>query len=355
MHRISLCPLPVNVPENIHTIIAPNHSSTLLAALWDMLLNDDDCDLKLVFDNNSFLSVHSNIVACCSDFLKAILHTQMKEANCDSVPLCLMDPIAVCEIIRFMYTGTIQFDGETILGLLEASDRLLVSSLKELLCEKLKTLLGVHNCLSVLEGADKFSCPELLDAAVVLVARWFGDVRNNEELLSLSSHCFLRVAQSHFIGCTTEELFQSVMLWVRHDEAARVQTLPELMEAVQLQLLDPALLATLRDDPFISLHCSHLINNAIDFQSNPKKRRIDEQGVFRSVERRGMTSLAVGSKVGKLVIQKLDHASLAWSLVEHESYEVESPAVAVQNVMVFVAGGRINGDITNNVAATTLC
>ena len=78
------------------------------------------------------MKVHSVVVAACSKTLKAMLSNGMRESKQEIIILRDISPIALRQLVRFMYTESLQIGPDSASALFVASDMLGMTSAKEL-------------------------------------------------------------------------------------------------------------------------------------------------------------------------------------------------------------------------------
>ncbi|KAK8720664.1 hypothetical protein OTU49_013175 [Cherax quadricarinatus] len=76
-------------------------------------------------------------------------------------------------ILDFIYTGRVILDNDNIQDILQASDLLLMTDLKELCIKFLMARIDVDNCLGILQFAQQFSCPRLVHFAQDFICQHF--------------------------------------------------------------------------------------------------------------------------------------------------------------------------------------
>ncbi|KAG7159515.1 Gigaxonin-like [Homarus americanus] len=91
-------------------------------------------------------------------------------------------------ILNFIYTGKVVLDNDNIQDILQASDLLLMSDLKELCIEFLMNRIDVDNCLGILQFAQQFTCPRLVHFAQDFIYEHFRhrQIVRTEEFRNLS-------------------------------------------------------------------------------------------------------------------------------------------------------------------------
>eukprot|EP00061_Rhincodon_typus_P007113 g28457.t1 len=101
---------------------------------------------------------------------------------------------------------------------------------------------AVHpdNCVGILRLADTHSLDSLRRRVQSYIIQNFPQVLNNEEFLELPAEILSDILRSDELHVTDEEqVFETVIRWVRYRELERLHQLPQVLRHVRLPLLDP--------------------------------------------------------------------------------------------------------------------
>ncbi|KAL9954901.1 hypothetical protein ACROYT_G042486, partial [Oculina patagonica] len=215
----------------------------------------------------------------------------MKESNQKQLSLQSVSFIAMSLILDYFYTREIVINDENVLDLLNASSFLLVTPVKNACIQVLSRRLGSDNCFSVLQIAEQFGADELAKRANDYIKTNFSHVVNNEEFVSLSREELIRFISSDDIQVEKEEeVYQSVLKWVKHDEANRAAALPELLKHLRKDSLQKGFLESeLTREPLLMVASSH-------GDPAPKKNKKSTKGAKRSKKGKSGKS-AVGQQL----------------------------------------------------------
>ena len=188
------------------------------------------CDAILEVEGRQ-LTTHRCVLAANSQFFYTMFSSGMKESNQKVLSLQSICFTSMSLILDYFYTREIVINDENVLDLLHASSFLLITPVKNACIQLLSRNLGSDNCFSFLQIAEQFGADELAKRANDYIRTNFFIVVNNEEFVSVSEKDLVR-----FISCDDidvekeEEVYQSVLKWVKYDEANRVAVLPELLK-----------------------------------------------------------------------------------------------------------------------------
>ncbi len=162
----------------------------------------------------------------------------MSESRQDVVTLREVDPSAIDLLIKFVYTGQVEVSEGNVQSLLPAATLLQLTEVQDSCCDFLRTQLDPGNCLGIMDFADLHSCQELLQEAQKYARKHFPEVKQSEEFTQLKAASVAELISSNELGVLSEEdVFEAVILWVKHDPENRVEYLPQLIEHVRYELL----------------------------------------------------------------------------------------------------------------------
>lgn len=195
------------------------------------------CDVTLKVEGRQ-LTTHRCVLAANSQFFYTMFSSGMKESNQKLLSLQSVSFTSMSLMLDYFYTREIVIDDENVLDLLNASSFLLVTPVKNACIQLLSKSLGGENCFSVLQIAEQFGAVELAKRAKDFIETNFSIVVNNEEFVSISQKDLVHLISSDDIQVEKEEeVYQSVLKWVKHDEAKRAPVLPELLKHLRTDSL----------------------------------------------------------------------------------------------------------------------
>ena len=247
------------------------------------------CDVILDVEGRH-LTTHRCVLAANSQFFYTMFGSGMKESNQKLLSLPSVCFTSLSLILDYFYTREIVINDENVLDLLNASSFLLVTPVKNACIQVLSRRLSSDNCFSVLQVAEQFGANELAKRANDYIKTNFSIVVNNEEFVSISQKDLARFISNDDIQVEKEEeVYQSVLKWVKHDEANRVQALPELLKHLRKDSLPKGFLESeLTREPLLMVASS-------DGDHAPKKAK-KTKGAKRSKKGKSGKS-AVGQQL----------------------------------------------------------
>lgn len=214
-----------------------NHADKAFDSLSTLRRQKMLCDVLLVADNIE-ISAHRAVLASCSPYFYAMFTGELTESKADRVVLQEIDGRALTLLVDFIYTAEVSVTEDNVQMLLPAANILQLVEVRDACCEFLQSQLHPSNCLGIRAFADLHACQQLQQYAQAYTEQHFSEVVQNEEFLNLTAAQVCQLICSDQLTVTSEEqVFESVMQWVRRDLATRQQFVSELVEHVRLPLL----------------------------------------------------------------------------------------------------------------------
>eukprot|EP00102_Acyrthosiphon_pisum_P019852 XP_016657062.1 PREDICTED: kelch-like protein 2 [Acyrthosiphon pisum] len=207
------------------------------------------------------------------------MFTNFGEKNKDHVVIRQLDSIILQLLVDFIYSGTILITKKNVQDLLAASNLLQLNDLKETCCEFFQKQLHPTNCLGIKAFADVHSCTKLLSSSELYIKQYFLKVVESEEFLSLSSEELVKLISCDELKVSSEEeVFESVLRWVKNELDSRKCFLPQLMEHVRLAFTsENYIIQKVLKEPILNncLKCKEYINEVLHFHF-PKRHESDQ-------------------------------------------------------------------------------
>ncbi|XP_021149966.1 kelch-like protein 38 isoform X3 [Columba livia] len=206
---------------------------------------------------------HRNVLASSSPYFKAMFCNDFRESRQAKVVLKGIDAEILDQIILYVYTGEILISTENVLCLLEAASMLQYAKLFEACSAYLQDKLTPDNCLSMTRLAKVLNCQSLNKKAKAMALKCFPEVASSEDLKDLCPLELIDYLGDDELCGEEEQVFETLMVWSRHDLQARQGYIQELFKKVRLQYVHPTFLF-------------HFIANDSLIQSSPTCRSILE-------------------------------------------------------------------------------
>ncbi|KAG8234651.1 hypothetical protein J437_LFUL006539 [Ladona fulva] len=247
------------------------------------------CDVTLIVDNQSF-SAHRIVLAATIPYFHAMFTHDMAERQQKDIKMEGIDAVALESLINFVYSGRVTIDHNNVQSLMLGASFLQLDKVRDACADFLSRRLHPQNALGIKSFADALSSSGLVRAADTFILKHFAEVAKGDEFLSLKPNQLLEFIKRDELHVISEEqVFESVMSWVRKDSTVRGPHLPSLLTYVRLPLLTPHYLAdhVASEELVRSSHeCRDLLDEARDYHLMPERRPL-VQG-FRTRPRCGI-------------------------------------------------------------------
>ncbi|KAM8967250.1 kelch-like protein 38 [Pelodytes ibericus] len=242
----------------------PNSSCDLLTQLNKLreasLLTDVVlCTLDCAFP------CHRIVLASSSPYFRAMFCNNFRESVEERVTLTGIDSETLYQIILYVYTGEILIARDNVFNLIEASSMFQYDKLLDACTNFLQGQLTPYNCLSLIRLSDFFSCENLKNKAKNMALQCFPEVCLSEDLKELCAQELLDYLGDDDLCGEEEQVFETLMTWVRHDTQRRKGYVQDLFKKVRLQYVHPTFLFHfIANDPLIqsSLICRRTLESA---------------------------------------------------------------------------------------------
>ena len=256
----------------------PQYCIDLMQILNDFRKHNVLCEVVIVVHGRHFYA-HRNVLAAASPYFRAMFSSSMRE-QIESKPVILenITPDVMDELLSFMYTGSINITPFNVKDLVSASNYLLIDSLKEACVSFMKTTLNPSNCLGIEAAAQKYDCEALKNTAQKYISDCFEVVAQTDEFKNLSVERLTELLASDDTKVQCEEqIFEALMVWLKHDLENRKAKFAELSSLIRFPLMSPYYLADNVETEDIVLstpECTQLLLEAKNYHMLPDRRHL---------------------------------------------------------------------------------
>ncbi|KAL1464852.1 hypothetical protein WDU94_004463 [Cyamophila willieti] len=254
-----------------------DHFTQSFTAINLMRHNIQLCDVTLRCGMDT-IHAHRVVLASTSPYFHAMFNDDMVEKDQTEIGFQDIDAVALRHLVDFSYTGEITITEENVQVLLPASSLLQMASVREACCKFLMRQLHPSNCLGIRSFADTHSCKELHRRSHKYALLNFQEVMNTEEFLLLPFSQVEELISNNQLNIASEEkVFLSVLNWVKHEAADRVQYIAKLLSHVKLPLLPrDFLMSSVESESLIkeSPDCQELLLEAMKYHLLPEQRSL---------------------------------------------------------------------------------
>ncbi|XP_068459433.1 gigaxonin isoform X1 [Clinocottus analis] len=228
------------VGETGSRVSDPQHSQKLLRVLRTFWQEQSFHDALLVVDGEE-LAVQKNILAAASPYVRTKLNYNppKEDGSIYRIELQGVSMAIMKQILDYIFSGDITLSEDTIQDMVQASDMLLMTDLKNLCCQFLESCITAENCIGIRLFSLHYCLYHVHYAATEFLQTHFADVARTEEFRELppSRLCELLAMEKLNVG-NEKHVLEAVVRWYAHDPVERKVHMKEVMSAVWLQGLD---------------------------------------------------------------------------------------------------------------------
>lgn len=322
-----------------------NHASLMMTKLEHQWKRNVLCDVVLVAGDKK-IPAHRLVLSSFSDYFAAMFSNNVREAGQREIPILDVNADALAALVKYMYTGNLKLDEETIEHLLSAACLLQMSNIIDACSSFLIKQLHPSNCLGILHFASVRACTELHKAALSYVTENFLEVSRSQEYLMLQVDDLCQLLQSDDLNVhCEEELYHAAMCWVAHDSIGRRKFLPRLLALLKLPLMSAQFLADYVESNELlkeNRDCRDLIMEALKYHLLPGRRSTMQNVRTRARKSTVGSLLAVGGMDANKIttVEKYNYRADAWT----QGFPLNSRrlqfGVAILDNKLYVVGGR---------------
>lgn len=252
----------------------PSHPVTTLSRMAEHLDKQELCDIVLIVDSKR-IPAHKLVLSSTSEYFHAMFNNNLRESSQSEIELTDIDPDALEELIKYIYSGNIEIREDNVEKILLTANILQLTTVLTAACDFLKNQLHPSNCLGIQNFADIQGCVDLQRIAYAYCMEHFSEVTRNREFLQLPYKQIALLASNDDINISKEEdMFDAILAWVQYDVDERKASLPELLSQVRLTNVSKEFLADhVQSHPLIqeSLKCQRLVVESLLYHVMPER------------------------------------------------------------------------------------
>lgn len=214
------------------------YQQTLLQdGLFDLLENEKFVDCVLKIQDKEF-PCHRLVLAASSPFFKAMFLSELEESKKREIVLKDVDPNVMEMILRYLYTSDINLTEQNVQDIFMVANMYQIPSIFSVCLSYLEEKMVLGNCLAIFKLGLLLDCPRLTLGAREFICERYQVVVRDQDFFQLSPSELAIILASDALNVDREEqVFESLMEWIKHDETARLKELPELIHCVRFRLI----------------------------------------------------------------------------------------------------------------------
>lgn len=196
------------------------------------------CDAWIVVDDDE-LPVHQSIIAAASSFFYDIF-SRITNENENKITLKNLSGRIMDDILHFIYTGEAYIHDDNVRQLTATANFLKLDGLKEMSVAYLEKKLNPTNSVEILMLAKKHNCESLVKSCENMIQENFVIVSKTEGFRKCSIEVLIDFVKSEELKVMKEEeVYEAVMLWVRHNSYDAEKNLSKILQHIRMPLMSP--------------------------------------------------------------------------------------------------------------------
>ncbi|XP_054829579.1 kelch-like protein 34 [Eublepharis macularius] len=335
------------------------HCSAVLSQYQTLRAEGLLCDILLKVKESEF-PAHKSLLACSSDYFRAMFKSYTKESKDAIVHLQVISAIGLQHVLDFIYTSWLPLSFDSLEDTLEAATYLQVTEAIGLCSQYLSNNLTLETCCFSANVAAKFYLPNALSATgkYIITNLWKLLDLDFSGLLELNFQTLKAIVESPDVPMVKEhDLLDLLLKWLRHDKMKLIHT-TSLLEHIRYGLIPVEDLRKVYTQTEIPLPApiKCLIIKAINYHSLIFRQPIlqDKYSTLRNQKTRiiilgGM--IAHDGLVSDVV--EFDVYNHRWQTLTQLQNRVQNHCVCTIGNFLYVLGGEIE-DLQSDSKSPTL-
>ncbi|ELU17922.1 hypothetical protein CAPTEDRAFT_34910, partial [Capitella teleta] len=218
-------------------------------------------DITLVFGERRVLCHRVILAGTCDQFHRMFLANMVESASDEVTMEGISASIGVL-LVEYLYGGDVEITSQNAQDLLEASEMLMLGTLKQNVEEFLCGQTDSANCISLLNLAQMYDLHSLLEDAREYLHNHVKEVLHSEEINLLREGDLVKVLTAND---SPEDNFRLMQKWVKSDES-RTGDFVKFIHHVQLSQCYKEFLhnTVMVEELMFNKQCMELLRQAID-------------------------------------------------------------------------------------------
>jgi len=252
--------------------------------LNELRLNGELVDMDIVVGSETY-RVHQVIMAAKSDYFRAIMSSQLREAKENRVTIEDVDPENMKTVIEFCYTNQLSLNDDNFHQVLSAAFRFCIESLKEFCVEFIGPRITASNCIGLIHSFQQYSLTHLLDNAIGFSLENFDLVCDTPEFSDIEEYVWEILLPDDRLNLSESSVFRALVKWTEHDLENRKAAFERLVKHVRFATIDASELSELSSFELatISESCKELIAKAKNYLEIKRQDKQSESETLAKV------------------------------------------------------------------------
>eukprot|EP00735_Rhodelphis_limneticus_P002014 TRINITY_DN12754_c0_g1::TRINITY_DN12754_c0_g1_i1::g.28718::m.28718 TRINITY_DN12754_c0_g1::TRINITY_DN12754_c0_g1_i1::g.28718 ORF type:complete len:313 (+),score=25.69,sp/O60662/KLH41_HUMAN/33.33/3e-25,BTB/PF00651.26/5.1e-28,BTB/PF00651.26/1.6e+03,BACK/PF07707.10/7.7e+03,BACK/PF07707.10/7.2e+02,BACK/PF07707.10/3.2e-11,DUF4351/PF14261.1/1.8e+03,DUF4351/PF14261.1/0.53 TRINITY_DN12754_c0_g1_i1:90-1028(+) len=192
----------------------------LLSKRIDTLYDREEFSDVIIIADDVRIRCHRAILACWSDYFRAMFLSGMRETNMKEIILQDVNPTIVTLVLRYIYSGEIEITSTTVIHIMDLALRWQLDSLAKACSLFLSNSVDPATCCTLLLQNSLAFPTELLHS---IASIRFDDLIKVPHFLELPEMIIMKLLESDALNTSSEiNVFKAAMDWYDHQITNRI-------------------------------------------------------------------------------------------------------------------------------------
>ncbi|AST09568.1 BTB kelch domain protein [NY_014 poxvirus] len=293
------------------------------------------CDTRLIVDTYT-IPAHKLILIGASEYFSILFSDHFLDSNKRDIHLNNLDGQSVNELVKYMYSGELDLNDDTIFSILTTADFLQIRSAIKLCENYIINNININNCIKYFIFMDRYSHLKIYNEVFKSIQKYILDVINSSDFKLLSEEMIIKLLSSDELGVYDEDFI--VLILTKWLDSVKKECTVELLRCVRL--------------PLISIHGMKSLYNHPRVCSNPKCLEFCNNVPFLEYPPRNSFIryiVALGTdKYEQISVEHYCQHTKSWNR-KHSFDNRSNFSVAVLDDIMYLIGGKKSGSATSDV------
>jgi len=185
-------------------------------------------------------------MAAKSDYFRAVMSSQLKEAKENRVIIEDVDPEIMKTVIEFCYTNQLSLNDDNFHQVLSAAFRFCIESLKEVCIKFIEQRITASNCIGLIHSFQQYSLKHLLSKAIGFCLENFNLVCETPNFFDIEEDVWEILLPDERLNLSEGDIFSALVKWTEHDLERRKAAFERLVKHVRFATIDALKLSDLK-------------------------------------------------------------------------------------------------------------
>jgi len=191
--------------------------------------------------------VHRHTMAAKSDYFRAVISSQLKEAKENRIIIEDLDPEIMGTIVEFCYTNQVSLNDDNFRQVLSAAFRFCMESLKDVCMKFIEPRISVLNFIELIQLYKMYGLKHLLHNAIGFCLENLDIVCEAPTFFDIEEDIWEILLPDDRLNLTESGIFRALVKWTEHDLENRQAAFERLVKHVRFATIDASELSELSD------------------------------------------------------------------------------------------------------------